>query len=114
MAQFETVMVRQARGDGPFRSPETFISSDDPVRFCEMVDRARAQGYVDMEDVEQTRTMLAVMRRKRDRELSKPYVPDPAGHANKASGKGMAPYRKPYYEKDKRVASAWEPIRTKW
>lgn len=120
MPEYHGVMFRMARGDSPWSAPMAEFTTCDAARFLAWVDRMESQGYVEAAEHEQHVAMLRAMSKKRQAELSKPYDPTPQqvaeARANKPSGKGQAPYRKPVrdYRGTQMPKGEWEPIRTKW
>lgn len=115
MPEYHGVMFRMARGDSPFSAPMAEYVTYDAARFCAWVDRMEALGYVEASEHEQHIAMLRAMSKKRQAELSKPYNPSPQDvandRANRPSGKGLKPMRKPIrdYRGSKEVATPWTP-----
>ncbi len=113
-------MFRMGRGDSPFKAPMAEFVTTDPGRYLAWVDRMEAQGYVEAAEHEEFLSMLRAMSKKRQAELSKPFDPTPQqvadARANKPSGKGQAPMRKPVrdYKGTQMPKGPWEPVRTKW
>ena len=120
MPEYHGVMFRMARGDSPFSAPMAEYTTCDAGRFCAWVDRMEALGYVEASEHEAHLAMLRAMSKRRQAELSKPYDPSPeqvaADRANKPSGKGMKPMRKPIrdYKGTQMPKGEWTPVRTKW
>jgi hypothetical protein len=127
MPVFETVMVRQSKGDSPWGSPEAYVYSTDAERFINKVARLEAQGYVELEDIEATRNMLRRMKKSRELRTTGVYVEttksgnkkvtrtpyDPATRANRGPEPSM-PKPTRDYRGTKEQATEWVPIRTKW
>jgi hypothetical protein len=113
MPEYHGVMFRMAKGDNPFKAPVAEYTTCDAQRFCAWVDRLEALGYVEATEHEAHVAMLRAMSKKRQAELSKPYNPSPeqvaADRANKPSGKGQKPMRKPIrdYRGTKEQATPW-------
>lgn len=120
MPEYHGFMFRMAKGDSPFSAPMAEFVTTDPARFMAWVDRMEAQGYVEAAEHQEYLNMLRAMSKKRQAELSKPYNPSPeqvaADRANKPSGKGQAPMRKPIrdYKGTQMPKGEWTPVRTKW
>lgn len=114
MPLYHGVMFRMGRGDSPWSAPMAEMETTDKAKFLAWVDRMETQGYVEAAEHEQYLAMLRVMSKRRQAELSKPYDPTPeqvaADRANKPSGRGQKPYRKPTYERDKKVAGPWTDL----
>lgn len=119
MPLYHGVMFRMARGDSPWSAPMAEIETTDRAKYLSWVDRMETMGYVEAAEHEAHIAMLRAMSKRRQAELSKPYDPTPeqvaADRANKPSGKGMKPMRKPIrdYQGAGMPKGEWTGTRTK-
>jgi hypothetical protein len=121
---FHGVMVLASGRGGDvyniFHAPKAEFVTTDPAKFIAWVERMEQQGYIELSEHEQHVMMLRIMAKKRQAALSKPYEPTPQDvandRANKPSGKGQAPQRRPIrdYKGTQMPKGPWEPVRTKW
>jgi hypothetical protein len=123
-------MVRRNQGDSLRNPPKAEIVTTDRAKFMAWVDRMEGLGYVELAEHEEFLNMLAnvtkaqelqrngvlVTTSKSGNKVVKRVPYDPATAANRPSGMGQAPMRKPTrdYKGTQMPKGPWEPVRTKW
>jgi hypothetical protein len=100
---------------GPFKPTVAEIMTTDRAKFLAWTDRMEGAGYVDAATHAEFTDMLRAMSKRRQAELSRPYDPSPeqvaADRANRPSGKGQKPFRKPVrdYQGASMPKGPWTP-----